>query len=120
MIRGVWRLVFPALLVAAVVILPTGFVTETKGSANPAGPSAPRPPGGPILVDRRPPRTRSASYYGEILRAEGLNEFAVTDIARRRRRRCSPATTSSILGDMTLTAAQVGDAERLGRTAAAT
>ena len=91
MIRGVWRLVFPALLVAAVVILPTGFVTETKGSANPAGPSD-------HAAGRADPRDRQAAnpftrYYGEILRAEGLNEFAVEDIATSRRRR-SPPTTS--------------------------
>ena len=39
-------------------------------------------------------RTRSASYYAEILRAEGLNAFDVTDIAAVTPRR-SRATTSS-------------------------
>ena len=44
-------------------------------------------------------------YYGEILRAEGLNEYRGTDIAN-----VTPAVLSSyhvvILGEMTLTAAQ--------------
>ncbi len=62
-------------------------------------------PGGPILVI-----TKSSNpftqYYAEILRAEGLNEFAVRDISS-----VSAATLAgydvAILGDMTLTAAQV-------------
>jgi hypothetical protein len=62
-------------------------------------------PGGPILVI-----TRSSNpftqYYAEILRAEGLNEFAVRDIST-----VTAATLAgydvAILGDMTLTAAQV-------------
>ena len=58
---------------------------------------APQPPGrGPGRPDpgrhaTRP--TRSARYYAEILRAEGLNEFDVADVAGHARRR-SPATTS--------------------------
>jgi hypothetical protein len=62
-------------------------------------------PGGPILVI-----TKSSNpftqYNAEILRAEGLNEFAVRDIST-----VSTATLAgydvAILGDMTLTAAQV-------------
>jgi hypothetical protein len=45
--------------------------------------AAPRPtdgPGGPILVVRSAANVFSA-YYAEILRAEGLNEFAVEDLA---------------------------------------
>jgi Domain of unknown function (DUF4082)/Bacterial Ig-like domain/Bacterial Ig domain len=38
------------------------------------------PPGGPILVITSPTSTFGA-FYGEILRNEGLNEFAMTDIA---------------------------------------
>ena len=36
-------------------------------------------PGGPVLVVTDPGDPFGA-YYAEILRAEGLNEFAVTDI----------------------------------------
>jgi hypothetical protein len=102
-IRGVWRLLFPALLVAAVVIFPAGFVTETTGSASP---SVARPPGGPILVIAGPQNPFS-SYYAEILRAEGLNEFALEDVAD-----VTPATLAAhdvaIVGDIDLTPAQVG------------
>ena len=62
-------------------------------------------PGGPILVIAQPtnPFTR---YYAEILRTEGLNAFAVADIGS-----VSAATLSAydvvILGEMSLTAAQV-------------
>ena len=97
-----WRLFFPPLLVAAVVILPAGFVTETTGSASP---SAPPPPGGPILVIAGS-QNHFSSYYGEILRAEGLNEFAVEDVAQ-----VTAATLAAhdvaIVGDIDLTPAQV-------------
>ncbi len=69
-----------------------------------AAPPADDGPGGPILVigSSANPFGR---YYGEILRAEGLNEYRGTDIAN-----VTPAVLSSyhvvILGDMTLTAAQ--------------
>jgi hypothetical protein len=62
-------------------------------------------PGGPILVITRSSNPFS-QYYAEILRAEGLNEFALRDIST-----VSAATLGgydvAILGDMTLTAAQV-------------
>ena len=69
-----------------------------------AAPPADDGPGGPILVigSSANPFGR---YYGEILRAEGLNEYRGTDITN-----VTPAVLSSyhvvILGDMTLTAAQ--------------
>ena len=72
----------------------------TTGAA-PAGSG----PGGPILVISSAvnPYTR---YYDEILKAEGLNEFALQDIAA-----ITPALLSSykvaILGDMQLTSSQV-------------
>jgi Domain of unknown function (DUF4082)/Bacterial Ig-like domain/Bacterial Ig domain len=62
-------------------------------------------PGGPILVisSTANPFTR---YYGEILRAEGLNEFLVQDISG-----VSSSTLAAydvvILGDISLTSAQV-------------
>jgi hypothetical protein len=72
---------------------------------NTAAPPANDGPGGPILVisSTSNPFTR---YYGEILRAEGMNEFLVQDV--------SGVTSSTlaaydvvILGDMSLTSAQV-------------
>ena len=49
-------------------------------TASPPGPGPDEGPGGPVLVIAKAsnPFTR---YYAEILRAEGLNAFKVTDIA---------------------------------------
>ena len=54
-------------------------VTGTGGGGDPGEPQDDGP-GGPILVVATPanPFTR---YLGEILRAEGLNAYPVTDIA---------------------------------------
>ena len=74
-------------------------------TAAPPGPGPDEGPGGPVLVIAKAsnPFTR---YYAEILRAEGLNAFKVTDIAN-----VTPAVLAAhdaaILGDMSLTAAQV-------------
>jgi VCBS repeat-containing protein len=63
------------------------------------------PSGEPILVVTTAANPFS-SYYAEILRAEGLNEFATSDIAA-----VSPATLAGhdvvILGEMPLTTSQV-------------
>lgn len=63
------------------------------------------PPGGPILVITSPTST-FGSFYGEILRNEGLNEFAMADIGS-----VSAATLAShdvvVLAKATLTPAQV-------------
>jgi hypothetical protein len=66
--------------VAGAVALATGGITlwALAATTRPA-PRAPAPgPGGPVLVvtDRA---DAFGGYYAEILRAEGLNEFAVTD-----------------------------------------
>ncbi len=62
-------------------------------------------PGGPILVVSSSSNPFS-QYYAEILRAEGLNEFAVQDISQ-----VSGTTLASydvvLLGDMSLTSDQV-------------
>src|SRR5215212_419100 len=74
-------------------------------TASPPGPGPDEGPGGPVLVIAKAsnPFTR---YYAEILRAEGLNAFKVTDIAN-----VTPALLAgydaAIVGDMSLTAAQV-------------
>lgn len=70
---------FPALLISALVLLPA-YVTADTQTVSVSGAGASRVPGGPILVivgEANP----FSSYYGEILRSEGLNEFAVKDIA---------------------------------------
>jgi hypothetical protein len=84
-----------AIALAIVMAIAVGVVLATRGitlwalaaSARPAAtPAPPTPtppasgPGGPVLVvtDRG---DAFGGYYAEILRAEGLNEFAVTDRA---------------------------------------
>jgi hypothetical protein len=57
-----------------VALLAVVLATASAGAA-----AAQAPPGGPILVVTNP-ADAFGGYYGEILRAEGLNEFAVTDV----------------------------------------
>jgi hypothetical protein len=79
--------------------------TWSFSTAVPAPPPPDEGPGGPILVISSSANAFSR-YYGEILRAEGLNEFKVTDVAN-----VSPtllgAYDVAILGQTSLTAAQV-------------
>jgi len=58
---------------ALVALAATMMITLTAGSAHAA---IPAPPGGPILVVTAS-GSATDTYYPEILRAEGLNEFAV-------------------------------------------
>ena len=101
-IEAARRLLLPALLIVAIVMLPTSFARQHRG---PVSRSAERAPGGPILVitGSQQPFSR---YYSEILRAEGLNEFALEDVADVR-----PATLAAhdvaIVGDIDLTPAEV-------------
>jgi Domain of unknown function (DUF4082)/Bacterial Ig-like domain/Bacterial Ig domain len=64
-----WGLGFVLLCAMAIAVL------APKGAGAVLNP----PPGGPILVITSPTSTFGA-FYGEILRNEGLNEFAVADI----------------------------------------
>ena len=84
------------------------LATDRTWSFTTVGTPLPPPnegPGGPILVvaDAANPFSR---YYAEILRAEGLNAFTVTDIIQ-----ISPTILNGydvvILGEMTLSSAQV-------------
>jgi hypothetical protein len=94
----------------------TGGVTDRAGNAlaadstwsfttaAPPGPGPDDGPGGPVLVIAKSTNAFSR-YYAEILRAEGVNEFAVRDIAN------VTSTTLAgydvaILGDFALTATQ--------------
>jgi hypothetical protein len=74
-------------------------------TAAPPGPGPDDGPGGPVLVIAKSTNPFSR-YYAEILRAEGITEFAVRDIAN------VTSTTlagydAAILGDFALTSAQV-------------
>ena len=62
-------------------------------------------PGGPILVIASPTNLFTR-YYGEILRTEGLNEFAISDLTQVSAQSLS-AYDVVILGEMSLTADQV-------------
>jgi PKD repeat protein len=82
---------------------------DSTSSFTTAAPPPPPPddgPGGPILVITKSTNAFTR-YYAEILRAEGLNEFATRDIST-----VTPATLGAydvvILGNMSLTSAQVG------------
>jgi hypothetical protein len=84
-------------LLAAIAV--AGLWTASAGAQSPAG-----GPGGPILVVTDP-GDAFGTYYAEILRAEGLNEFAVTT-----KDNLSAATLSSyqvvLLAQTSLTDAQ--------------
>jgi hypothetical protein len=69
---------FPSPRRALLAVL--AVVTLTSLAAGPAQAVVPAPPGGPILVVT-PTSDPVATYYPEILRAEGLNEFAVSSSA---------------------------------------
>ncbi len=85
----------------------TGAASSTSASdaATPAAAAPEEGPGGPILVLSQATNPFT-SYYAEILRAEGLNEFTVTDISL-----VTDVTLVAydvvLLGDMSLTAPQV-------------
>ena len=85
-----------------VMTTPDSWSFTTSGSPPPPPDDG---PGGPILVIASPsnPFTR---YYAEILRAEGLNEFAVTNLGSVTATMLT-AYDVVILGEMTLNASQV-------------
>jgi len=98
----------------AVVKSGTNGVKDSNGNAlandfswsfTTGGTPADSGPGGPILVIANVVNPFSR-YYGEILSAEGMNEYTVSDISK-----ITPAILANydvvILGDMSLTAAQV-------------
>ena len=89
-----WGLGFVVLCVMAIAVL------APKGAGAVLNP----PPGGPILVITSPTST-FGTFYGEILRNEGLNEFAMADIAS-----VTPATLAAydvvVLAKATLTPTQ--------------
>ncbi len=60
------------IVIAALVVVATGVAWAPSAQAQ-------APPGGPVLVVADP-ADEFGQYYGEILRSEGLNEFAVADV----------------------------------------
>jgi len=101
--RFFYLVMVPAVIVSLIATLPS---LRTASSVPSFSPFLDQGPGGPILVivAQENPFTR---YYSEILHAEGLNAFAVEEI--------SSVSASvlrdhkiAILGEMPLTADQVG------------
>ena len=61
-------------LIATLLAVAIGSVWTQAAPAQ-----VPAPPGGPVLVVTDP-ADQFGQYYGEILRAEGLNEFAIANV----------------------------------------
>ena len=78
-------------------LIATLLAVAIGSCADPGGPGAGRRqrPGGPVLVVTDPGRPVRAATTREILRAEGLNEFAVADIGHARRADARRPTRSS-------------------------
>ena len=100
--RACAALLYGRYLVPLVAILALACGLAMPASANPN-----QGPGGPILVITSPaPSAKFGNYFAEILRTEGLNAFAVTDIGA-----VTPTTLESydvaILAKMSLTPSQV-------------
>ena len=88
----------------------------SAGASRPRRPAAPAPRRARAGRSRSSPAraTRRRRYLAEILRAEGLNEFAnvgVTDLTRPRLARYAVV----VLGDVAITDAQVDRPDRLGQ-----
>src|SRR5215471_18413662 len=109
--RGTMKITrsFYTLISAIMAVLAlTGF--EPCAGAAPADPN--QGPGGPILVITSPSST-FGKYYAEILRTEGLNEFAVADIGTVTATMLN-AYDVAVLAPATLTAARVDHVHELG------
>ena len=87
--------------------------TWTFTTSAPPPPPPYEGPGGPILVVTSAGNP-FGTYYAEILRAEGLNAFAVADITTVDASLLNDYDVV-ILGEMTLTAPQVTTPDRLGQ-----
>ena len=96
------------------VLLVVAVALFTAGPAGPAQAQSPASgPGGPILVITTPANPFS-QYFAEILRAEGLNEFALRDVSTVTAATLAPYDVA-ILGDMTLSPAQVAMLSDVGQ-----
>lgn len=90
--------------VTALVLLLCWVATVPRASGQLPDPN--QGPGGPILVITSP-STTFGKYYAEILRTEGLNEFAVTGIGTVTLSTLASHDVVILAGPMTLTAGQV-------------
>ena len=92
-------------VVAGLVLLSCWAATTQNASAQLPDPN--QGPGGPILVITSLSSTYG-KFYAEILRTEGLNEFAVADIGTVTQTTLSAYDVVILAGPMALTAGQVG------------
>ena len=96
-----WRSARAAIVAVLVAAAALGWTLGCRSAGDArAGPGRPDP------RRHRSRAIRSARYYAEILRAEGLNEFAVDEQGEPQRRRRWPATRSSCWPQTSLTDAQ--------------
>ena len=87
-------------LIATLLVVAIGSVWAQAAPAQ-----VPAPPGGPVLVVTDP-ADPFGQYYGEILRAEGLNEFAIANVGPLNAQTLA-AYQVVVLAETDLTAAQV-------------
>ena len=87
-------------LIATLLVVAIGSVWAQAAPAQ-----VPAPPGGPVLVVTDP-ADPFGQYYGEILRAEGLNEFAIANVGSLNAQTLA-AYQVVVLAETDLTAAQV-------------
>ena len=87
-------------LIATLLAVAIGSVWTQAAPAQ-----VPAPPGGPVLVVTDP-ADQFGQYYGEILRAEGLNEFAIANVGNLNAQTLA-AYQVVVLAETDLTGAQV-------------
>ena len=87
-------------LIATLLAVAIGSVWTQAAPAQ-----VPAPPGGPVLVVTDP-ADQFGQYYGEILRAEGLNEFAIANVGTINAQTLA-AYQVVVLAETDLTGAQV-------------
>ena len=87
-------------LIATLLAVAIGSVWTQAAPAQ-----VPAPPGGPVLVVTDP-ADQFGQYYGEILRAEGLNEFAIANVGTLNAQTLA-AYQVVVLAETDLTGAQV-------------
>ena len=95
-------------LIATLLVVAIGSVWAQAAPAQ-----VPAPPGGPVLVVTDP-ADPFGQYYGEILRAEGLNEFAIANVGSLNAQTLA-AYQVVVLAETDLTAAQVSALTDLGQ-----
>ena len=101
----------PPLRTALVIVLALAALCSFAPAAPAQSPG--EGPGGPILVVANDGENRFGRYYAELLRAEGLNEFAVEGVGALNAQTLAGYQVV-LLAETTLSAGQASVLERLG------